>query len=302
MDNKSKYNPQIHHRKSIRLKGYDYSQEGLYFITICTHKRKCLFGEIIKNADYDAEMILNEYRIIAHDEWLKTTEIRPNVELCEFVVMPNHFHGIIRLIGRGELHSPHNIDKPELHSPHNIDKPELHSPHNIDKPELHSPHNIDKPELHSPHNIDKPELHSPHNIDKPELHSPHNIDKPELHSPHNIDKPELHSPHNIDKPELHSPHNNETPELHLSDVDDMEKNKMGECNSPPQGPSQTIGAIIRGYKSSVTKQLNLLNIGCIVWRRNYHEHIIRNKQSYQNISNYIINNPSKWVEDKFYNK
>ncbi|MBP8754043.1 MAG: hypothetical protein KBH39_07445, partial [Chitinophagales bacterium] len=148
----------------------------------------------------------------------------------------------------------------------------------------------------------KPELHSPHNIDKPELHSPHNIDKPELHSPHNIDKPELHSPHNIDKPELHSPHNNETPELHLSEVDDMEKNKMGECNSPPQGPSQTIGAIIRGYKSSVTKQLNLLNIGCIVWQRNYHEHIIRNKQSYQNISNYIINNPSKWVEDKFYNK
>ncbi|MFZ1826834.1 MAG: transposase [Chitinophagales bacterium] len=214
MDNKSKYNPQIHHRKSIRLKGYDYSQEGLYFITICTYKRKCLFGEIIKNADNDAEMILNEYGIIAHDEWLKTTEIRPNVELCEFVVMPNHFHGIIRLIGRGELHSPHNIDKPELHSPHN----------------------------------------------------------------------------------------NETPELHLSEVDDMEKNKMGECNSPPQGPSQTIGAIIRGYKSSVTKQLNLLNIGCIVWQRNYHEHIIRNKQSYQNISNYIINNPSKWVEDKFYNK
>ena len=133
MDNKSKYNPQVHHRKSIRLKGYDYSQEGLYFITICTHKRKCLFGEIIKNADNEAEMILNEYGIMAHDEWLKTTEIRPNVELCEFVVMPNHFHGIIRIIGRGELHSPHNNETTELHSSNddmdNNKRGECNSPH-----------------------------------------------------------------------------------------------------------------------------------------------------------------------------
>jgi len=73
-------------------------------------------------------------------------------------------------------------------------------------------------------------------------------------------------------------------------------------HSPPRGQSNTIGAIIRGYKSSVAKQLNLLDIGCAVWQRNYHEHIIRNEKSYQNISEYIINNPAKWAEDRFYLK
>jgi putative transposase len=59
---------------------------------------------------------------------------------------------------------------------------------------------------------------------------------------------------------------------------------------------------VRGYKSSVTKQLNLLNIGCIVWQRNYYEHIIRDEESFQNISDYIKNNPAKWAEDKFNRK
>jgi putative transposase len=66
MDNKAKYDPAIHHRRSIRLKGYDYSQNGLYFITICTYNRECLFGEIV-----DKKMILNDAGIIANECWLK---------------------------------------------------------------------------------------------------------------------------------------------------------------------------------------------------------------------------------------
>jgi REP element-mobilizing transposase RayT len=104
------FNPLIHHRRSIRLKGYDYSQAGLYFITICCQDRRCLFGEII-----DGKMILNEYGQIAYDEWVKTPEIRKNVELGEFIIMPNHIHGIIRLFRRGESHSPEIIN--ESHSP-----------------------------------------------------------------------------------------------------------------------------------------------------------------------------------------
>ena len=78
-------------------------------------------------------------------------------------------------------------------------------------------------------------------------------------------------------------------------------NNKGECNSPLlRGPSQTIGAIVRGYKSSVTKQLGIMGFDEKLWQRNYYEHIIRNEQSYNNISKYIINNPAKWQEDKFY--
>jgi len=79
-----------HNRRSIRLKGYDYSQPGAYFVTICTHNRACLFGDII-----NGQMILNNYGEIVDNEWIKTAEIRKNIILDEFIVMPNHVHGII---------------------------------------------------------------------------------------------------------------------------------------------------------------------------------------------------------------
>jgi putative transposase len=98
------YIPYIHNRRSIRLKGYDYSQAGLYFITICCYNRECLFGDVV-----NGEMVLNEYGTIACNEWLNTPNIRKKVELDVFVIMPNHMHGIIILNGRGELHSPNNV-------------------------------------------------------------------------------------------------------------------------------------------------------------------------------------------------
>ncbi len=65
----NRYNTNIHHRRSIRLKGYDYSRAGLYFITICCHDRICRFGSV-----ENGEMALNEFGAIAHDEWLKLPE------------------------------------------------------------------------------------------------------------------------------------------------------------------------------------------------------------------------------------
>ena len=91
-------NQSPHHRRSIRLKGFDYTSEGGYFITIVTHERQYLFGEI-----RDGEMHLNPLGKIAYDEWFRTVELRPYVELfdIEFIVMPNHVHGIIWLTCRG---------------------------------------------------------------------------------------------------------------------------------------------------------------------------------------------------------
>jgi putative transposase len=88
----TKFNPAIHHRRSIRLKGYDYSQNGLYFITICCQNRICRFGHI-----ENKKMILNEYGEIAYNEWGKLAERFPNFELNVFQIMPNHMHGIIVL-------------------------------------------------------------------------------------------------------------------------------------------------------------------------------------------------------------
>jgi len=93
------YNPDIHHRCAIRLKGYDYSQAGLYFVTICTQNRECIFGEIIDDCRGTMICALNEYGRIAEKEWNKTPEIRSNIYLDVFVIMPNHIHGIIRING-----------------------------------------------------------------------------------------------------------------------------------------------------------------------------------------------------------
>ncbi|MCD6596332.1 MAG: transposase [Bacteroidales bacterium] len=86
------YNPNKHHRRSIRLKGYDYSRPGTYFVTLCVHERKCLFGDII-----DEKICLNEYGEIVQTEWLKSSEIRKEIELDVYQIMPNHFHGIVMI-------------------------------------------------------------------------------------------------------------------------------------------------------------------------------------------------------------
>ncbi len=84
------YDPQKHHRRSIGLQGYDYSQAGAYFITFCTHQRECLFGEIV-----NGQMQLNQFGVIVAEEWLRSPTIRQEIELDAWVIMPNHFHGII---------------------------------------------------------------------------------------------------------------------------------------------------------------------------------------------------------------
>jgi REP element-mobilizing transposase RayT len=213
-----KYNPDCHHRRSIRLQGYDYTNTGAYFVTVCCKNREHLFGKIVSG-----EMLLNEYGEIAHDELAKTPQIRPNVKLREFVVMPNHIHAIIQIT---EYLGNNNGD---------------------------------------------------------------------------------------------------------GGVCDGGVRNGGVCNTPLrrrvlQSPSNTVGAIIRGYKSAVSKQIRFRHRRGVlhtplhtppntphntthtpkmfadisIWQRNYWEHIIRNEIEYAKIANYIENNPILWEKDRFY--
>ena len=79
-------------RRSIRLRGYDYSKAGAYFLTICTYNRKSLFGEIKKG-----EMCLNDLGRLLEEEWCKSALVRSEIELDSWVVMPNHLHGIVMI-------------------------------------------------------------------------------------------------------------------------------------------------------------------------------------------------------------
>ncbi|CAK8714609.1 MAG: REP element-mobilizing transposase RayT [Candidatus Electronema aureum] len=101
-----RYEPAIHHRRSIRLTGYDYSQGGAYFVTICTQDRECLFGEIVVGVgpcaypDVPSEMRLNTAGQMIREIWHEMPEYYSGVALDAFTVMPNHLHGIVVLSGQ----------------------------------------------------------------------------------------------------------------------------------------------------------------------------------------------------------
>ena len=112
MYTKPKYDPERYHRRSIRLCGYNYSCEGLYFVTICCHDKLCLFGEIV-----DGEMVPNEAGRMVDKCWLAIPEHFPHAVLHDYVIMPNHVHGIIELINDdvvGAKNFSHLQTAPEL--------------------------------------------------------------------------------------------------------------------------------------------------------------------------------------------
>ncbi|MBM4067082.1 MAG: transposase [Planctomycetes bacterium] len=95
-----KYDSDIHPRKSLRLKEYDYSRLGAYFITICTYEKECIFGKV--ENEY---MLLNQFGKIVLEFWNNLPERYANIKLDSFVIMPNHVHGIIKIIDTvGAIH------------------------------------------------------------------------------------------------------------------------------------------------------------------------------------------------------
>ncbi len=96
-----KYNPDIYHRRSIRLQKYDYSAPGAYFITICTWQREALFGGV-----EDDCMRLNAYGMTTDIFWKRIPARFPNIELDAFVVMPNHLHGILMVSDKAGGETP----------------------------------------------------------------------------------------------------------------------------------------------------------------------------------------------------
>jgi len=172
------FNRNAHHRRSIRLRHYNYSKSGLYFVTICTHGRLPLFGNIVAG-----EMILNRAGLAVETCWRNIANHFTWINADEFVVMPSHVHGIVNICARdgGE---PQAVEKDILPLQH--------------------------------------------------------------------------------------------------------------------GASCTIGSVVRGFKVGVTKWFRKNTDIHQVWQRNYHEHIIRNEESYLKIVEYIQTNPQRWTEDRYH--
>jgi REP element-mobilizing transposase RayT len=113
------FDPQKHHRRSIRLKGYDYAQPGAYFVTLCTYQKQCWFGDI-----REGQMCLNHIGCIVAQEWVRSSQIRQEIELDKWVIMPNHLHGIVLITdtvgAHGPLHAPTSNPAPLHRQPHSL--------------------------------------------------------------------------------------------------------------------------------------------------------------------------------------
>jgi len=171
---------------SARLQNWDYGRNAAYFVTICTQHREHYFGDITNGI-----MQLSEIGLIVENEWLKTFQMRPdmNLQMDEFVIMPNHFHAII-IIGANQYNTPRKNA------------------------------------------------------------------------------------------------------MHCVSTNGDYKNEFG-----PQ--SKNLASIIRGFKIGVTKNARKIHAD-FAWQSRFHDHIIRNDQSFLNIKNYIRNNPLKWTDDKLH--
>jgi len=101
MENDMKYDPRRHHRRSIRLKGYDYSRPGAYFVTICTHERACVLGEVM-----DDELVPSKEGIVVCQTWEELARNFTGIRLDAFTLMPNHVHWIVWITEANDIPSP----------------------------------------------------------------------------------------------------------------------------------------------------------------------------------------------------
>lgn len=184
---------------TARLQTWDYGSNALYFITICTKNRKHFFGEIA-----NGQMILSEIGRLAEKYWYEIPEHFPFVILDEFVVMPNHIHGIIEIAKTNDATETNDA----------------------------------------------------------------------------VNNVETQNFASLQPPPPPPP-----------PPDSFHKNKFG-----PQ--SENLASIVRGYKIGVTTNARKIQAD-FAWQPRFHDHIIRNSQAYQNIKNYIANNPQKWADDTF---
>jgi putative transposase len=270
-----KYNPDKHKRRSIRLKGHDYSAAGTYFITLCTHQRDCLFGEIA-----DGVMQLNTLGEIVQTHWMRLPKHHPNLQLDAFVVMPNHFHGILVLT---QNHLPHTSHTSTVGA--GLADPSTVSANPVPtKPAL--PYSADPVTT-------KPTL--PYS-DTLAIATNPVLTKPTF--PYSTDS-ETTQPIQTYRSQ------------HLGgggagSIDTFIDGSHDVLAKP--APTETfthngIPEMIRGFKTFSARRINEKRRmqGCPVWQRNYYEHIVRNNQALQTIQAYIHNNPQSWTTDQLHN-
>jgi REP element-mobilizing transposase RayT len=277
-----------HNRRSIRLKGYDYSQAGAYFITACCQDRKHRFGNI-----ENSKMILNDFGAIAYSEWLQLEVRYLNFELDVFQIMPNHMHAIVVLNNVGAGLAP----APTLNLNSNFN-PDLNNDV-IQNGRLNG-FDGDNSAVVGAGASPAPTVGDIVGAYKSIVaNACLDIFKFGWGNDGNVGGGggiNVGAGVNVN---TGAGGNNNVGAGGNNNVGAGGNNNVGAGgnNNVGAGGNNNVGA---GGNNNVGAGVNPAPYMGKIWQRNYYEHIIRDEKSYNNISNYIINNPAKWAEDKFF--
>ena|SRR5665647_1670903 len=247
-------------RKHIRLKGYDYSQTGLYFITVCVQARLCLFGNV-----QGGEMILNDAGRMV-ERWYDEIERKyPDKRCHNMVVMPNHFHCIIEMIGKHDIDAGNDINADAHADGFDIAN---HTDAHVGAPLRGRPINKN---MRPVNENGRPNDGNVCPVNKNGQPYNENVQPINENTCQQNEIPEKYGIQNIRYGAT------------ISDVMDWFK-------------TMTTNEYIRCVKQLGWKRYNRK-----LWQRNFYEHIILTPEAYERIADYIDENPSKWNEDNFFN-
>lgn len=258
----------IYHRRSIRLRDYDYTQSGAYFVTLCTHERLPLFGAVVSG-----EMVCNVWGQIVQACWDEIPAHYPMVELDAFVVMPNHMHGIIVITG-GDSVVTHSVGAQYIAPLRSAASQQSQSSTRMESANEKSipmqSANGQQVQAQSGDDGVRVQLGD----DGVRAQSGGNDVRAQYIAP--VQPPIQQSTTPQQPPKRGATPNNVTP--------------------------NSLGSIVRTFKAAVTRQINRLPDAPDhpLWQRNYYEHIIRNEAALNHIHAYIVSNPAKWAEDALY--
>ncbi len=267
---------------SARAQWWDYGWNGAYFITICTQNRQHFFGEIVRGRDTINRVSTSPDGEMAYQYWQEIPGRFPFAELGDFIVMPNHVHGIII------------IDKPPVPVETQFIASDPDTRFIASNPETRS--------IASEHIASDP-------IASDHIASDH-IASDHITSDH-ITSDHITSDQSIASDPNHAESIAPDPEAQFIASDSETRSIASLQQNPQKQPggfagdknpmlNDNISKIVRWYKGRCSFEIRKINAE-FKWQSRFHDHIIRNDKEYQRISDYIINNPDTWKDDKFNN-
>jgi len=287
-----RYDPDRHHRRSIRIGGYDYSQAGAYFVTVCTFERVLLFGNVV-----DGEMRLNETGRIVQQVWAGLADRFVAAHLDTFVVMPNHVHAVVMLTeGEGVMnHAPTGAGRgvgAQFIAPRTADTGAHPS---CDEP-LAAGVTNEGVMNHAPTGVGRgveAQFIAPRTADT----GAHPSCDESLAAGVTNEGVMNHAPTGVGRgvgAQFIAPRTADTGAHPSCD----ESLAAGMTNEGVMNHAPTIGEIVRALKAVSARRVRQLPNDSFAWQRNYYEHVVRNEAELNRIRQYIADNPGNWATDR----